>query len=128
MSAGMSYSEEKPQVTSDVASQMPQPTGFRLLIALAPVEEKTEGGIVIPEERRDLESDASIIGCVLKMGPDAYANKEKFPNGPYCEVGDWIIMKSYSGVRFGVHDVKFRLINDDTVQAVIEDPRGITRG
>ena len=61
------------------------------------------------------------------MGDDCYQDKNRFPNGPYCEKGDWIIMRSYSGTRFMVHGKEFRLINDDSVEAVVQDPRGIVK-
>ena len=61
------------------------------------------------------------------MGPDAYDDKKKFPNGPYCNEGDWVLMRSYSGTRFKIHGKEFRLINDDSVEAVVQDPRGIEK-
>ena len=64
---------------------------------------------------------------ILKMGPDAYQDKKRFPNGPYCKEGDWIIMQAYSGTRIVIHGQELRLINDDTVKAVIQDPRGVKR-
>ena len=64
---------------------------------------------------------------VLKMGPDCYADANRFPSGAFCKDGDWIIMRSYSGTRFKVHGKEFRLINDDSVEAVVEDPRGIVK-
>jgi co-chaperonin GroES (HSP10) len=67
------------------------------------------------------------IGYVLAIGPEAYGDKEKFSSGPYCAVGDFIIFRSYSGTRFKVMGKEFRLINDDTVEAVVEDPRGYSR-
>ena len=69
----------------------------------------------------------SICGFVLKIGPDAYKDKKRFPNGAYCAVGDWILMRSYSGTRFKIHEKEFRLINDDSVEAVVEDPRGVSK-
>ena len=75
----------------------------------------------------ETEEIGSICGFVLKMGPDAYQNAERFPNGPYCDEGEWILMRSYSGTRFKVHGKEFRLINDDSVEAVVEDPRGIEK-
>ena len=75
----------------------------------------------------ETEEIGSICGFVLKMGPDAYQNAERFPNGPYCDEGEWILMRSYSGTRFKVHVKEFRLINDDSVEAVVEDPRGIEK-
>ena len=64
---------------------------------------------------------------ILKLGPDAYKDEKRFPNGAYCNEGDWIIMRSYSGTRFLVHGKEFRLINDDSVEAVVEDPRGVVK-
>ena len=73
------------------------------------------------------EEVGSIVGFVLDMGPDAYANPGRFPTGPFCKKGDWIVMRSYTGTRFMVHGKEFRLINDDSVEAVVEDPRGIVK-
>ena len=107
--------------------QLPEPTGYRMLVTPKQVSEKTEGGILLPEERRDKESEASMIMCVMKMGEDCYMDKKKFPNGPWCKVGDWVIVPSYAGTRVLINGMHFRIINDDTVQAVVEDPRGVGR-
>ena len=115
--------EEEPRK----AHQLPEPQGYKLLIALPDPEEKTEGGIIKSAKSLQEESVGSITGMVLKMGKDAYADKKRFPSGAYCKEGDWIMMRSYSGTRFMVHGQEFRLINDDSVEAVIEDPRGIGR-
>lgn len=109
------------------ALRMPQPAGYKLLIALPEVQQRTDGGVYIPDERRDAESTASIVGFVLELGPDAYADKAKFPTGPWCKKGDFVIFRSYSGTRFRVEGQEFRLINDDTVEAVVDDPRGYSR-
>ena len=69
----------------------------------------------------------SIVGFVMKLGPDAYQDKKKFPNGAYCKEGDLILMRSYSGTRFSIHGKEFRLINDDSVEATVQDPRGIRK-
>jgi hypothetical protein len=92
------YSAKK-EVDQKVATKIPEPTGYKLLIQ--PLE--------------------------VKAGPDAYGDKDKFPNGPYCKEGDFVIFRSYSGTRFKIEKQEFRLINDDTVEAVVEDPRGYTR-
>ena len=123
MTEAIQYSSEKPREVT----QLPEPSGFRLLIALPEVEETTEGGLYIPDERRDAESVASIVGCVLGLGPDAYADKDRFPNGPWCKEGDWIVMRAYSGTRLRIHGKEFRIINDDSVEAVVDDPRGVAR-
>ena len=109
------------------ASQLPVPTGYKLLIALPEPDEATEGGILKSRQTMETEEIGSICGFVLKMGPDAYQNAERFPNGPYCDEGEWILMRSYSGTRFKEHGKEFRLINDDSVEAVVEDPRGIEK-
>jgi len=109
------------------ASQLPDPKGYKLLIALPEPDEKTEGGIIKAKQTLDIEEIGSICGFVLKMGADAYNDEKRFPNGPYCKEGDWVLMRSYSGTRFKVHGKEFRLINDDSVEAVVEDPRGIEK-
>jgi len=109
------------------ANQLPDPTGYRVLIALPEPEEKTDGGILKAVQTLQQEEVGSIIGFVLKLGPDAYKDPLRFPTGPYCHEGDWILMRSYSGTRFKVHDKEFRLINDETVEGIVEDPRGIVK-
>ena len=110
-----------------VATQLPEPKGYKILISTVEVDEKTEGGVYMPDQLRQAEETASIIGFVMKAGPDAYSDKGRFPKGAYCEEGDFVIFRSYSGTRFKIHGKEFRLINDDTVEAVVEDPRGYTR-
>ena len=113
----------------DISAQdtIPVPTGFRVLIAVPSVEEKTSGGIIRPDNLRTLEKTASIFGAVISLGPDAYKNEERFPSGPWCKEGDWVLFRSYSGTRFKVDDQEFRIINDDTVEAVVDDPRKVQR-
>lgn len=126
MAEAIQYNNEVPE-ESKKPTQLPDPSGYRLLIALPEVEETTEGGLYIPGERRDAESVASIVGFVLKAGPDAYADKDRFPHGPWCKEGDWIVMRAYSGTRLRIHGKEFRIINDDSVEAVVDDPRGVVR-
>ncbi len=109
------------------AHQLPKPSGYKILIALPEPEEKTEGGILKAKQTMDLEEIGSICGFVLAIGPDAYKDKKRFPNGAYCKEGDFILMRSYSGTRFKIHGKEFRLINDDSVEAIIDDPRGIIK-
>ena len=112
---------------SRYASQLPEPKGYKLLIALPEVEEATEGGIIKSAQSQHEEAISTIVGWVMSMGPDSYANYSRFPNGPYCEVGDWVVFRAFSGTRIKIHGKEFRLINDDTVEAVVEDPRGVER-
>jgi co-chaperonin GroES (HSP10) len=106
---------------------LPEPCGYRLLIALPEPEETTSGGIIKATQTLKQEEVGSITGFVLKMGPDAYSDPKRFPNGAYCKEGDWIIMRSYAGTRFSVQGKEFRLINDDVVEATVADPRGILK-
>jgi|TARA_B100001094_G_C18166940_1_gene792690 co-chaperonin GroES (HSP10) len=115
------------KVGDDLHAKLPEPTGYRLLIALPEIDEKTQGGVIMPDGLVKDESTASIIGFVIKSGPDAYSDKERFPNGAWCKEGDFVIFRSYSGTRFKVSGKEFRLINDDTVEGVVDDPRGYTR-
>jgi co-chaperonin GroES (HSP10) len=111
----------------DVLAKLPEPKGYRILIAIPEVSQKTEGGVYIPDQLRNAEETASLVGYVIKVGSEAYADAVRFPTGPWCKEGDFVIFRSYSGTRFKVHGKEFRLINDDTVEAVVEDPRGYSR-
>jgi len=119
---------EATDIKSKKGLQLPVPTGYRILIGLPDVEEKTDGGILKASQTLENEHVASIVGFVIDMGPDCYKDKQRFPDGAWCKEGDFIIMRAYSGTRFKIHGKEFRLINDDTVEAVVDDPRGITRG
>jgi len=119
--------EEVEEIVADQPTQLPTPTGYKLLIGLPEVSETTEGGLVKSAETMRLEQIGSVVGFVLDMGPDAFGDKKRFPTGAYCEVGDFILMRSYSGTRLSVHGKEFRLINDDSVEAKVLDPRGIVR-
>ena len=115
--------------TSDAekAKQLPEPSGYHILIGIPESEEKTDGGILKARQTIEIEETATIVGFVLKIGPDCYKDKKRFPSGPWCKEGDFILMRSYSGTRISIHGKEFRIINDDTVEAVVEDPRGIKR-
>ena len=119
--------KETKQVEERTAKQLPIPKGYKILIALPEPEEQTTGGIIKASQTLQVEEVGSICGFILDMGEDCYKDEKRFPNGPYCKKGDWIIMRSYSGTRFKVHGKEFRLINDDSVEAVVEDPRGIVK-
>ena len=112
---------------AEKAKQLPEPSGYHILIGIPESEEKTDGGIHKARQTIEIEETATIVGFVLKLGPDCYQDKKRFPSGPWCKEGDFIIMRAYSGTRISIHGKEFRLINDDTVEAVVEDPRGISR-
>ena len=109
------------------AQQLPDPKGYKILIAMPEPDEKTEGGIIKSAKSLQIEEVGSVVGMVVALGPDSYQDKKRFPHGPYCKKGDFILMRAYSGTRFLVHGKEFRLINDDSVEAVVEDPRGIVK-
>lgn len=106
---------------------IPEPKGWKILIAMPKLEEKTQGGIYRPDQLKSLEETASILGYVIKVGDLAYKDPDKFTTGPWCKEGDWVVFRSYSGTRFKVKDQEFRLINDDTVEGVVNDPRDFRR-
>ena len=121
------YSAQKVNYEEDLKLKLPEPKGYKLLIAIPKVEEKTKSGVYMPDTLTKMEQTASIIGLVVEMGEDSYKDEQKFPNGPYCKKGDFVIFRSYSGTRFKVENEEFRLINDDTVEAVVDDPRRFAR-
>ena len=119
--------KEKEEDKQEVASQLPEPKGYRILIALPSPEDKTSGGIYKTETELHTEEIATVVGFVLKMGEDCYDDKKKFPSGAWCKEGDWIVFRAFTGTRLKIHGKEFRIINDDNVEAVVEDPRGIER-
>lgn len=123
----VAVSDEKVDLPKRAASQLPEPKGYKILVALPVVKESTEGGIFKPASAMEIESLATVVGFVLRVGPDAYKDESRFPGGPYCKEGDWVLFRAFSGTRIKIHGKEFRLINDDSVEAVVEDPQGITK-
>jgi co-chaperonin GroES (HSP10) len=103
-----------------------KPTGFRILVRIPSLDE-SDRLVKLPPGLKKMEETASCMAIVLAMGETAYQDTEKFPSGPWCQVGDTIVMRQYSGTRFNVDGVEHRLINDDTVEAVVYDPKRIER-
>ena len=112
---------------AEKARQLPEPSEYKLLCAQPEVEDKFESGILKADATVKDEEHSTTVLFVVKLGPQAYADMDKFPSGPWCKQGDFVITRAYSGTRFKIHGREFRLINDDQVEAVVEDPRGITR-
>lgn len=119
--------EEVVENQEDRATQLPEPKGYKILCALPEVEDKFSNGILKADTTLKTEEHSSVILFVLKMGPDCYKDESRFPNGPYCSEGDFVLTRAYSGTRFKIHGREFRLINDDSIEAVVQDPRGYTR-
>jgi co-chaperonin GroES (HSP10) len=111
----------------EMEQQIPKPVGYRVLIALPTIEETYESGIVKADRTLNEERILSTMGIVLDMGGEAYSDKERFPNGPWCKVGDFVMFRPNSGTRFKVNGQELRLLNDDSIEAVVPDPKGITR-
>jgi len=108
---------------------IPTPTGYRILVALPQVKD-TYGDSGIIKSASELKNDeiSSMVVQVVDMGPDAYLDEKRFPNGPYCKVGDYVMIRAYSGTRFKTNGKElFRLINDDSVEAVVNDPNAFSR-
>ena len=107
-------------------AQLPVPVGYRLLVALPDIDDHYEGtSLLKTDTEKHREYIMSIMGVVIDMGADAYFDKERFPDGPWCKVGDYVMFRMNTGTRFKVNGKEFRLMNDDSVEAVIPDPRGI---
>lgn len=109
------------------AKQLPEPKGYRILCAIPEVEEAFESGLIKADQTRHIEEHSTVVLFVLKMGDLCYQDKDKFPTGPWCKEGDFVLTRAYAGTRIKIHGREFRIINDDTVEAVVEDPRGISR-
>lgn len=118
---------EKTQEEAAKAKVLPDPKGYRILCAVPHVEDEYEGGIIKAEDTKKVEEQTTVVLFVLKMGDLCYKDETRFPNGPWCKEGDFILTRPYSGTRVVIHGREFRIINDDTVEAVVEDPRGIRR-
>lgn len=119
--------------TSDVVSEIvyegsiPKPVGYRVLIAMPDVKETYgDSGIIKAGKTIRDESILSMIGVVIDMGESAYKDKERFPDGPWCKVGDYVLFRGASGTRFRVSGKEFRMLNDDSIEAVVEDPSELT--
>jgi co-chaperonin GroES (HSP10) len=117
----------KTQEEAKKASLLPAPRGYRLLCAVPHVEEEFEGGIVKAEDTKRTEELTTVVLFVVKMGDTAYKDEDRFPTGPWCKEGDFVLTRPYAGTRVVIHGREFRLINDDSVEAVVDDPRGIRR-
>jgi co-chaperonin GroES (HSP10) len=123
----MKMTEQVVVTDDEMEQQIPKPVGYRVLIALPTIEEAYESGIVKADRTLNEERILSTMGIVLDMGGEAYSDKERFPNGPWCKVGDFVMFRPNSGTRFKVNGQELRLLNDDSIEAVVPDPKGITR-
>ena len=108
--------------------QLPTPVGYRVLVAMPKIEETYENTKILKTTNEmHNEHIMSIIGLVLDMGSQAYSDKERFGDTSWCKVGDYVMFRANTGTRFKVGDIEYRLMNDDSIEAVVADPRGVTR-
>jgi co-chaperonin GroES (HSP10) len=129
MPAPIQTSEEPDAEMTDAekAKQLPEPSGYKLLCVLPAIDEKIEGtNLLKSQDMMKREEVTTAVLFVVKVGPDAYSDKEKFPSGPWCKQGDFIMVRTYAGTRFKMYGQEMRYINDDQVEGVVQDPRGIT--
>ena len=116
-----------PETAEQKAKQLPDPSGYRILCALPDIENRYDSGIVKADITMQHEELLTTVLFVIKMGPDCYKDTARFPSGPWCKEGDFILVRPHAGTRVKIHGREFRIINDDSVEGVVEDPRGISR-
>jgi co-chaperonin GroES (HSP10) len=109
------------------AKQVPDPSTYHLLCVLPDIDEEYESGLAKAGQTMHYEELLSPVLFVVKMGPDAFKDEKRFPSGPSCKVGDFVLVRPNTGTRIKIHGKEFRIINDDSVEAVVQDPRGVTR-
>ena len=109
------------------AKQVPDPATYHLLCMLPQAKEEYEGGLLKASQTMQYEELLSPVLFVAKIGPDAFKDVARFPSGPSCKVGDFVLVRPNTGTRMKIHGTEWRIINDDSVQAVVQDPRGIQR-
>ena len=116
---GVKKSEKKEE------PNLPRPTGWRLLVLPFKMKEKTKGGVILAEDTLERQQVASQVGLVMAMGPDCYADKDRYPDGPWCKEKDWIMFARYAGSRIKIEGGEMRLLNDDEVLAKLDSPEDI---
>jgi len=122
---GVKKSEKEKDLATEEKTKLPQPTGWRMLVLPFKMKDKTKGGLVITDDTLERQQVASQCGLVLAMGPQCYSDKERYPEGPWCKVQDWVMFARYAGSRIQIQGGEVRLLNDDEVLAKIENPEDI---
>jgi len=121
---GLKKSEPKKEIPTD-STQLPQPTGWRILVLPFKMKEKTDKGIYLGQETVERQQVASQCGNVLAMGSECYQDKKRYSSGPWCKIGDWVVFARYAGSRIEIEGGEVRLLNEDEVLATIQDPKSI---
>ena len=122
---GVKKSKKENDLATEEKTKLPQPTGWRMLVLPFKMKDKTKGGLVITDDTLERQQVASQCGLVLAMGPQCYSDKERYPEGPWCKVQDWVMFARYAGSRIQIQGGEVRLLNDDEVLAKIENPEDI---
>ena len=117
--------KEKKEKNIPEASKLPKPTGWRLLVLPHRGQGKTKGGVILSDKTVEETQIATNVGLVLAVGPDAYNDKERFPNGPWCKKNDWVIFARYAGSRLNIEGGELRILNDDEILGTTDDPESI---
>jgi co-chaperonin GroES (HSP10) len=112
---------------SDKATQLPKPSGYRILCAIPEIEKEFESGIIKADTTVHHEELLTTVLFVVALGPDCYKDPNRFPSGAWCKEGDFILVRPHAGTRLVIHGREFRIINDDSVEGTVDDPRGIKR-
>lgn len=115
------------KTAEEKAKQLPTPSGYRILCAIPEQDKEFESGIIKADETIMIEETLTTVLFVVAMGPDCYKDQSRFPTGPYCKVGDFVLIRPNAGSRLVIHGKEFRMINDDSVEGTVDDPRGIRR-
>lgn len=122
-----SKAKAKKEAMAQLATQLPEVKGYRILTAVPEAEDAYESGILKAADKKKIEEHSTVVLFVMKLGDLAYKDEARFPSGPWCKEGDFVITRAYTGTRIKIHGKEFRIINDDTVEAVVSDPRGYER-
>ena len=118
--------EDKKEENKEPAmDRVPKATGWRIVVLPHKGIEKTKGGLLLTDKAIEEQQLTTNVGLILNMGPDAYADKNKFPNGPWCKEGDWVVFARYAGSRVKIEDGEIRILNDDEILSTVEDPTDI---
>lgn len=115
------------KTAEEKAKQLPTPSGYRILCAIPEQDKEFDSGIIKADETIMIEETLTTVLFVVAMGPDCYKDPSRFPTGPYCQVGDFVLIRPNAGTRLVIHGKEFRMINDDSVEGTVDDPRGIRR-
>ena len=118
----------RPEATAEEkAAQLPRPSGWKILCAIPEVDREYESGLVKADETLRNEETLTTVLFVVSLGPDCYTDKTRYPTGPWCQKGDFVLVRPNAGSRLVIHGKEFRMINEDSVEGVVDDPRGIKR-